>query len=428
MFIPRGESSDYAATPERTQRPGTIHDFQGPARSLGGGSLASAAHSGATPAAARRLRRSHSSFGIDQGPGIIQCGLQGTAAQYGLSPLLPSGWARGCPNGELSFASAREPGAGTLAWIASPFAEGRDHPEPTLGGRFGRTRCHRSDGRCEAHLEKKDQPSVPRRIRQTGAARGARSGKSGQSNYFVGYKKHSLYGVVRHAERFSVLPLISLVVPANQSDVEMLMPLVEAARQGTGGVWPLQLVIADKGYIGEAQAALLRLQWRMGLLVAPRKDMRPPTGCGEQGCPLCPRGEALVWEDYDPEDGGWLIYQGARQTCSTCELAGTCARQFEIAAGINETFWGMVPSHSRLCRELLRKFRPRIEQSFSLAKNKFWLKGFFLNSLELARQLCAMSDVLEVLKFLAEERPQRGHQTKKALQQDLQAPEFWEKF
>lgn len=206
------------------------------------------------------------------------------------------------------------------------------------------------------------------------------------------------------------------------------MPLVEAARQGTGGVWPLQLVIADKGYIGEAQAALLRLQWRMGLLVAPRKDMRPPTGCGEQGCPLCPRGEALVWEDYDPEDGGWLIYRGARQTCSTCELAGTCARQFEIAAGINETFWGMVPSHSRLCRELLRKFRPRIEQSFSLAKNKFWLKGFFLNSLELARQLCAMSDVLEVLKFLAEERPQRGHQTKKALQQDLQAPEFWEKF
>jgi hypothetical protein len=88
----------------------------------------------------------------------------------------------------------------------------------------------------------------------------------------------------------------------------------------------------------------------------------------------------------------------------------------------------MVPSHSRLSRELLRKFRPRIEQSFSLAKNKFWLKGFFLNSLELARQVCAMSDVLEILEFLAQERPERGRQTKKALQGKLQAPELWEDF
>jgi len=233
---------------------------------------------------------------------------------------------------------------------------------------------------------------------------------------------------VRQAERFAVLPLISRVVPANLGDVELLLPLLAAAQEGVGSFWPLRLVIADKGYIGEGQAALLRLQWRMGLVVAPRKDMNPPAGCDEQGCPLCPRGEGLVWEDYDPEDGGWLVYRGARQVCAACELAGTCARHFEFPAGTNETFWGMVPSHSRLCRELLRKFRPRIEQAFSLAKNKFWLKGFFLNSLELARQICAMSDVLEVLEFLAQERPQRGREIKKALHNDLRAPEFWEEF
>jgi hypothetical protein len=39
-----------------------------------------------------------------------------------------------------------------------------------------------------------------------------------------------------------------------------------------------------------------------------------------------------------------------------------------------------------------------------------------------------MSDVLEVLEFLAQERPQRGREVKKTLQNDLQAPEFWEEF
>ena len=234
--------------------------------------------------------------------------------------------------------------------------------------------------------------------------------------------------MVRRGDQFVALPLVSLVAPANRSDVEMLAPLLEQARCTVGLFWPQRLVIADKGYIGGPQAARLRQLWQMGLVVAPRKDMTPPPGCTAQGCPLCPLGEALVWEDYDPEEGGWLIYRGRREICRACPLVGTCARQFEFAAGRHETFWGLVPSHSRLCRELLRKFRPRVEQSFSLAKNKYWLKGFFLNSRELAEQLCAMCDVLEVLEFLAQERPRQGRQLKKSLRSDLQAPEFWEDF
>ncbi len=46
--------------------------------------------------------------------------------------------------------------------------------------------------------------------------------------------------------------------------------------------------------------------------------------------------------------------------------------------------------------------------------------------LEAARQLCAMSDVLEVLDFLARQRPQQGQELKNALQDDINAPEFWE--
>jgi hypothetical protein len=228
---------------------------------------------------------------------------------------------------------------------------------------------------------------VAQRIVQTGAARGARGGKSGQSNYFVGYKKHTLCGLVRRSDKFCPLPLVSLARPANLSDVEMLLPLLEQARRALAGRWPLGLVIADRGYIG---------------------------------------GEPLVWEAYDPADGGVLIYRGRPDLCAACPLAGTCTRQFEYGSGRHETFWGMVPSHSRLARELRRRFRPRVEPGFNLAKNKYRLKGFFLNSLELTQALCVMSDVLEVLEFLAQERPRQGRQMKKTLQCDLQAPELWD--
>ena len=276
------------------------------------------------------------------------------------------------------------------------------------------------------HLKKKDRPTVAQRIGQTGADRGARSGKSGQSNYFVGYKKHSACGLVLRQGRFCRIPLCSLARPASLGDVEMLGPLVEAVGGGLNGVWPLGLVIADKGYIQGEQASQLRQRRHVALVVAPKKSMVPPPGCDAQGCPLCPAGEALAWEDYDSEGGGWLIYRGAPALCARCPLAGDCARQFEFAAGAHETFWGMVPSHSRLSRELLRKFRPRVEQGFNLAKNKFRLKGFFLNSLELAQILCVMCDILETLGFLAQERPQQGRETKIALQGELQAPDFFD--
>lgn len=267
---------------------------------------------------------------------------------------------------------------------------------------------------------------MAQRIAQTGADRGARSGKSGQSNHFVGYKKHSACGLVRVGERFLRLPLCSLARPASVTDVEMLGPLLEHVQQELTGLWPLRLVILDKGYIQGEQAGWWRQQHQVALVVAPKKDMKPPPGCDGQGCPLCPLGERLVWEDYTPEDEGRLIYRGQPERCRVCPLAGTCERQFEFAAAAHETFWGMVPSHSRLSRALLRMFRPRIEQGFNLVKNQYRLKGFFLNSLELTQTMSVMSDILETLGFLAQERPQQGLHMKKALQGDLQAPEFFD--
>lgn len=67
-----------------------------------------------------------------------------------------------------------------------------------------------------------------------------------------------------------------------------------------------------------------------------------------------------------------------------CPLSGICAKQIGNSAGEHETYWGMVPSHSRLFNKLMHQYSHRTISGFNTAKNRFRSSGFFINSLELA--------------------------------------------
>jgi hypothetical protein len=295
----------------------------------------------------------------------------------------------------------------------------------TVGGGHGGLGHFGSSGRGATDLEKKDGPTIAKRMEDVGAGRGKRSPKSGQANYFVGYMKHSVYGLLRIAERWQAIPFHSRARPANEADVDMLMPLMQFVFQHLHSFWPVGFVIADRGYVSKKHSRRLREQWTVALILHPKKSMVPPKDSDQDGCPFCALGERLVWNDYDATDGT-LIYRGNPNVCRCCPLAGTCPRQFEFDAKTHETFWGMVPYHSRLRQQLLRKFRPRIEPGFNSGKNRFRLKDFFINSQHLAESLCVMSDCLECLEILASQRPQRGRETRNALLGDINALELWD--
>lgn len=224
-------------------------------------------------------------------------------------------------------------------------------------------------------------------------------------------------------EEWRPVPLRSLVRPANVSEQRVVKPLLNFARRRLG--WPFVFVVADQGYVNSPLAALLRSRWQVAHIVRPKKNMAPPDGCEADGCPLCPSGERLIWEDYDIASEQ-LIYRGNSSFCRLCPLAGTCPKQFEREAAANETYWGMVPFHSRLARRLMRKFRPRVEAGFNLTKNRYGVSDFFINSRHLAQTLCQMSDILETLQIMAQERPQRGRETRQALLGEVFQLELWD--
>lgn len=82
------------------------------------------------------------------------------------------------------------------------------------------------------------------------AALGARTLKTGQSRWFVGYQKHSFRLWWRaYAQAVLLVPLVSWVAPANVSEGGLLVPSLQDCDQRWSW-WPRQGV-ADMGYLAE---------------------------------------------------------------------------------------------------------------------------------------------------------------------------------
>jgi hypothetical protein len=81
-----------------------------------------------------------------------------------------------------------------------------------------------------------------------GAALGGRTLKTGQSRWFVGYKKHTLRLWWRpHQRAVLLIPLVSWVTPANVSEGGLLIPSLRYC-ESRWQWWPRH-VVADMGYL-----------------------------------------------------------------------------------------------------------------------------------------------------------------------------------
>ena len=258
-----------------------------------------------------------------------------------------------------------------------------------------------------------------------GAARGRRTGKSGQSDYYVGYKKHTAVGFLQIDGHWRGVPLASRVTAANRGDVELITSLFRATQTATRNFWPIHIVLGDKGYTSARDARWLRQEHGVAFVVRPKADLVPPVGTDPDGCPLCPAGERLIWDEYDQADE-MLIYRADECVCGACGLRGTCPRQFDFDAGRHETFWGMIPTHSRLARLLLRQFRPLVEPNFYQSKVRHALARLFLNSPEFTDSVGKMSDLIQTLEILAPKKPMRGLQAKNSTLREVKQPELWD--
>jgi len=233
------------------------------------------------------------------------------------------------------------------------------------------------------------------------AALGGRTLKTGQSRWFVGYKKHTLRLWLPTAHpSVTLVPLVSWLTPAKVAEGGLLVPSLRWCARHLGW-WP-GLVVADMGYLAAESKQAAREQWQTAVVTKLRADMKllPPYVAAERV--ECPHGARLEWWEHEPESGQqWFRVASQESLCRECWQADACPRHFGYPVAAHETLFGLLPLASRAAQRLLQQVRPWIEPAQSFEKNQLGLGAMFFNSLRLVWQMSLWADSAVLLRTMA---------------------------
>ena len=233
------------------------------------------------------------------------------------------------------------------------------------------------------------------------AALGGRTHKTGQSRWFVGYKKHTLrLWLPTPHPSVRLVPLVSWITPANVAEGGLLRPSLHWCRRRLGW-WP-GIVVADMGYLSGTNKQAVREGWQSAVVTKLRADMKlvPPYASATRV--ECPQGQRLEWWEYESESGQqWFRVPAQPELCAHCWQAAHCPGHFGYAVGAHETLLGLLPLASRVAQRLLQQVRPWIEPAQSFEKNQLGLGQMFFNSLRLTWQMSLWADSAILLRTMA---------------------------
>lgn len=187
---------------------------------------------------------------------------------------------------------------------------------------------------------------------------GARTLKTGQSRFFVGYKKHTFRLWLRRYERGVLLvPLVSWTAPANLGEGCLLRPSV--AHCWRRWQWRPDFIVGDMGYIDATAKRAVREGWQVAVITRLKENMLlvPPFETPTQAC--CRHGQPLHWLGYEASDQlHWFGVPEPPVCCPVCWEASTCPRQFGFAPAAHETLFGLLPMNTTASQRLLQQVRP----------------------------------------------------------------------
>ena len=233
------------------------------------------------------------------------------------------------------------------------------------------------------------------------AALGARTLKTGQSPFFVGYKKHTFRLWIQRYEPCVLLaPLISWIAPANFAEGCFLKPSVNHCDHRWQ--WRPDIIVGDMGYIAAETKRQIRERWNVAVVTKLKENMKlvPPFQTPTQA--MCHQGEPLQWLGYEEKDQlHWFGATNREPLCTRCWHASECPGEFGFAPSDHETLLGLLPMNTQVSQRLLQQVRPWIEPAQSYEKNQLGLNQIFFNSLRLAWIMSLMADAAVLLRASA---------------------------
>ncbi|WP_160141652.1 transposase [Salicibibacter halophilus] len=186
--------------------------------------------------------------------------------------------------------------------------------------------------------------------------------KANQNKFFIGYRKHSIVCPTPTGP----LTLLSIVLPPDTADIDVLLPLVEKLKQLDD--INVDYLIADLGYFSAEDQVTALKEHDVAVVTEVKKNTVIPETCSPEGKPECEAGHELIWDGFDRETyTSW--FNGDENKCQSCPLQGTCDKQFSFSFEEEPFFYGPVPQGSALQGEMLT-FRKQTELAFAHESNQ----------------------------------------------------------
>jgi hypothetical protein len=223
---------------------------------------------------------------------------------------------------------------------------------------------------------------------------GKRAHKKGKSTFFVGHRKHTL-GVVHGTK---VIPLLSVVLPADRPDQYVLLPLLHLA--GMVGL-NVRYVVADLAYLDQKrkQVALERY----GVLVNTDKKVNttlPEHTNSKTGTPQCFQGNDMIWDGFDASTGQHTYICPVECPHHTCHYAPLCPGERTIDADSYPIAFRTLPVHTKPVREMLKK-RKAVEPMFRRERQHGALDNVTVMGKTNVHVFACIADICDLLKALA---------------------------
>lgn len=228
---------------------------------------------------------------------------------------------------------------------------------------------------------------------------GKRRKKRNKSEYFVGYRLHSLNVIDPHSGHN--YPLLSLVAPANHHD-NLLLPQLVAFGQAMG--LNIQVITADAAYGDAEQNQQIKKEYGVTVVPSPSKKVKAPEH-------VDPDRRQVFMDEYCETP---MCYLGATDTghefgcdaqpheCFRAQLCPQC-REIPFDSGL----FGQLPD---IFEEVdkIRKLRKHIERSYNLFKHVAGLERLRLKSQQSVMAAVTFAQLATVLTEIA-----RHHQSAK---------------
>jgi hypothetical protein len=154
-----------------------------------------------------------------------------------------------------------------------------------------------------------------------------RTVKSGQSRWFIGYKKHTLrLWLPQRREAVLLVPLMTWVAPANRADVLFLDPSLRHCQKQLDFL--PDLVVADMASMHLAMQRRMREELGVGILTRLRPDLDVSKALESGVTMRCRQGQKLEWLGlHEAERWHWFAVRDAQPLCPWCWEQSQCPKE-----------------------------------------------------------------------------------------------------